>query len=56
MHCCTGSTRCDSWCSGLVGEQYWMVSLESDSDEKEVEGTDEKIGDRDRVRRICTKY
>ena len=44
MYCCTGRSRCGSWCSGLVGEPYRMVSLERDSSENEVEGTEVRIG------------
>ena len=44
MYYCTGSTRCGSWWGGLVGEPYRMVSLESDSSENEVEGTEVRMG------------
>ena len=44
MYYCTGSTRCGSCWGGLVGEPYRIVSLESDSSENEVEGTEVCMG------------
>ena len=44
VYYCTGRIRCGSWCSGLVGEPYRMVSLERDSSENDVEGTEVCMG------------